>query len=197
MKIVAATQNSHKIAEIGEITKDFGMELISMADAGLAGFDIDETGSSFEENSLLKAEAVCRLSGEAAIADDSGLCVDALDGAPGIYSARFAGEHGDDAANRAKLLNLLKGVPKEERTARFVCAITLLYPDGRKLVANGCCEGHIAFEERGEGGFGYDCIFVPEGGDRSFGEYSAEEKNAVSHRHNALVRLRALLDGEK
>lgn len=189
MRIIAATQNSHKIKEIDAITSRFGMKLISMKEAGLGQLDIEENGTTFEENSLIKAKAITDLTGETSVADDTGLMIDALDGAPGVYSARFAGEHGDDAANRAKVLELMKDVPLEKRTARFVCVITLLRPDGFKIVARGTCEGKIIAEERGEGGFGYDCIFVPDGYETTFSEMSAEEKNAISHRARALEIL--------
>ena len=190
MKIIAATQNAHKITEIDAITKGFGLRLCSMKDAGLGDLDIEETGSTFEENSFIKAEAIVRLTGEAAIADDTGLMIDALDGAPGIYSARFSGEHGNDAANRAKVLDLMKDVPEEKRTARFVCVITFLRPDGEKIVAKGACEGKITEKEMGELGFGYDSIFMPDGKDLTFAQMPAEEKNAMSHRARALQALR-------
>ncbi|MBQ6260119.1 MAG: RdgB/HAM1 family non-canonical purine NTP pyrophosphatase [Firmicutes bacterium] len=190
MKIIAATQNAHKITEIDAITKGFGLKLCSMKDAGLGDLDIEETGSTFEENSFIKAEAIVRLTGEAAIADDTGLMIDALDGAPGIYSARFSGEHGNDAANRAKVLDLMKDVPEEKRTARFVCVITFLRPDGEKIVAKGACEGKITEKEMGELGFGYDSIFMPDGKDLTFAQMPAEEKNAMSHRARALQALR-------
>ncbi len=185
MRLVAATQNKHKLEEIGRIVSDFDMELVSMKDAGLGDLDIEETGETLEENSRIKAEAVCRLTGCAAIADDTGLMVDALDGAPGVYSARFAGEHGNDAANRALLLQKLQG------SVRGV--ITLCWPDGRALVARGECPGVITKEERGTEGFGYDAVFLPDGETHTFAEMSMEEKNALSHRGRALVRLHELL----
>ena len=189
MRIIAASQNAHKIKEINEITSKYGFELVPMNRAGLADLDIEETGTTFEENSLIKAETVCRLTGEPAIADDSGLAVDFLNGAPGVYSARWAGGHGDDRANRLKVLDQLQGVPDEQRGAAFVCVITLVFPDGRRLVARGECPGTIAHEEIGEGGFGYDCIFIPEGYTDTFGIISAEIKNSISHRKKALDAL--------
>jgi XTP/dITP diphosphohydrolase len=137
------------------------------------------------------------LSGEITIADDSGLMVDALGGAPGVLSARFAGEDGNDAKNNEKLLRLLSGVKSEERTARFVSVITLMYPNGKKIVARGECEGHILYQERGSNGFGYDPLFVPVGYDKTFAELSAEEKNKISHRAIALQNLRKLLAEER
>ena len=196
MRIIAATGNAHKLREIRQITDQFGFELVSQKDAGFGGVDPEENGATFEENSLIKAEAIGKLSGEICIADDSGICVDALGGAPGVHSARYAGEHGNDALNRQKMLKELEGVPFEERTARFVCVITMLYPDGRKHVCRGEVEGHIGFEERGENGFGYDSIFHPLGSERTFAEYEPEEKNAISHRANALRKLQAELAGE-
>jgi len=193
MRIIAATQNAHKIIEINAITKDFGMDLVSMADAGLGDLDIEENGETFEENSLIKASAIVERMGEPSIADDSGLCVDALGGAPGVHSARYSGVHGDDAANRKKMLAELTGLPFEKRSAHFVTVITLLYPDGRKLVAKGICPGHIGFEERGEGGFGYDKIFIPDGYEETFAQMSPDVKNTIGHRARALVKLKELL----
>lgn len=189
-KIVAATQNKGKIREIDEITSKLGFSVISREEAGVPeDFDTDETGTTFEENSQMKAEDIMRITGMSAVADDSGLVVDALGGEPGVYSARYAGEDHDDAANRKLVLKRMEGVPEEERTARFVCVVTLVRPDGSKTVCRGTVEGHIIEEERGENGFGYDPIFVPEGYDRTFAEMTAEEKNGISHRGNALKAL--------
>lgn len=198
---VAATSNKHKIEEIGAITRRLGIEVISRAEAGARtgrgalDFEIEEDGDSFEANSEKKARAVMEACGLPAVADDSGLEVDALDGAPGVFSARYAGEDGNDAANNAKLLEALKDVPEEGRGARFVSVITLVYPDGRKIVARGECPGRILYGPRGAGGFGYDPLFLPEGGDRSFGELLPEEKNRISHRARALAALAEALDG--
>ena len=181
---------------IRQITEKYGQKLISMAEAGLGDLDIEETGTTFAENSYIKAHTVAQLTGKPCIADDSGLCVDILDGAPGIHSARYSGVHGDDQANRRKLLEDLKDVPEEKRTAHFACCITLCWPDGRTVVAEGICPGRIAFEERGEGGFGYDKVFMPEGRDQSFAELGVEVKNEIGHRARALARLEELLDGE-
>lgn len=192
MRIIAATQNAHKLEEIYAIIKDFDMELVSQKEAGF-DVDVEENGTTCEENSFIKANAICKLSKGPAIADDTGLFVDAADGEPGVNSARYSGVHGDDAANRAKLLKRLEGVPFEKRTAYFACVITLVYPDGRKIVARGECHGHIALEEKGERGFGYDSIFIPLGSDKTFAELSAEYKNSISHRANALKKLSQLL----
>ena len=196
MKIIAATQNKHKISEIDAITSKLGMTIISRKDAGVPDFEIKEDGTTFEENSYIKAKAILDYTGEATIADDSGLEVDFLDGAPGVYSARFAGVEGDgaDKANNTKLLEKMKGVPENKRSARFVSVITLLYPDGDKIVARGVCQGRVATELMGDNGFGYDPLFIPEGYDQSYAQIGAEEKNRISHRAKALDMLRELLD---
>ena len=194
--MIAATQNKGKLKELRQITEKYGQQLISMADAGLGDLEIEENGDTFAENSYIKAHTVAQLTGKPCIADDSGLCVDILDGAPGIHSARYSGVHGDDQANRRKLLDDLKDVPEEKRKAHFTCCITLCWPDGRTVVAEGICPGRIAFEERGEGGFGYDKVFLPEGRDQSFAELGVEVKNEIGHRARALARLEELLDGE-
>lgn len=195
--IVAASRNRHKIEEIEAITRKFGMKIISRDEAGVPPVEIIEDGETFEENSLKKAEEIMKLCGKITLADDSGLMVDYLGGAPGVYSARFAGEDGNDDANNRKLLTLLDGVPEKERTARFVSVITMVYPDGTVLVARGECPGRIITEPAGEGGFGYDPIFVPDGYEKTFAQLSAEEKNAISHRANALIRLEELLKERK
>ena len=194
--MIAATQNKGKLKELRQITEKYGQQLISMADAGLGDLEIEENGQTFAENSYIKAHTVAQLTGRPCIADDSGLCVDALDGAPGIHSARYSGEHGNDQANRTKLLEDMKNVPAEERTAHFTCCITLCWPDGRTLVAEGICPGRIAFEEQGEGGFGYDKVFIPDGRGESFAKLGVEVKNEIGHRARALARLEELLDGE-
>jgi len=205
-KIIAATRNEHKIKEIEAITGDFGMEIISRDDAGIPKIEIEEDGKSFEENSYKKAFGIMQLCNEITIADDSGLVVDCLDGAPGIYSARFAAfpgiwpdeeagsEDTSDADNNSKLIRLVSGTPFEERTARFVSVITMVYPDGETIVARGEVEGHLVLEERGCRGFGYDPLFVPLGYDKTFGELSSEIKNSISQRANALKELRAKLE---
>ena len=154
--------------------------------------DVVEDGDTFEANAALKARSACRVTGLPAIADDSGLCVDYLDGAPGIYSARFSGGHGNDEANNDLLLQKLEGVPMEQRTAYYVCAICCVFPDGEELTVRGECHGHIGFERDGNAGFGYDPLFLVEG--RSFGRYTAEEKDKISHRGRALRTLAAELE---
>lgn len=192
--IIAASKNQHKIKEIEAITSQFGMEIIPRDKAGIPDVDIEEDGTTFEENSYKKAFGIMKLCGEITIADDSGLEVDCLDGAPGVYSARFAGEDGNDQANNDKLKKLLKDVPYEKRTGRFVSVITMVYPDGTYLTARGQVEGHIVLEERGPNGFGYDPLFIPEGYDITFGEFDPEEKNKISHRSNALKELKRQLE---
>ena len=197
MKVVLASQNRHKLAEIQAILAQYDMELVLQSDLGLH-VDVEETGTTFEENSELKARAVVEASGMPAIADDSGLCVDVLGGAPGIYSARYGAP--DCVTDRDRLNYLLKnmrGVRSDERTARFVCVITLLYPDGRKLVARGTCEGMIAFEPSGEDGFGYDPVFYLPSQGCTFAQMGAERKNKLSHRANALLRLEQMLEENK
>jgi len=193
MKVIAATHNKGKIVEFFDIVKNYGMELISWDDAGLGDLEIDENGTTCEENSFIKADTICKLKNMAAIADDTGLFVDALNGAPGIHTARYAGEDGNDAANRALLLKNLEGVPYEKRTARFMTVLTLLLPDGTQYVAKGVCEGHIAESERGDRGFGYDSVFIPEGQEQTFAELPLEYKDAVSHRARALKKLAEML----
>lgn len=193
MRIVAATKNRHKIEEIQAITKEFGMDVVSRTDAGVPDIEVEEDGDTFEENSEKKAREIMELCGEITIADDSGLMVDALDGAPGVISARFAGEDGNDQKNNEKLLKLLENVPPEKRTARFVSVITMVYPDGRKIVARGECNGHMIYQPKGSNGFGYDPLFVPDGYDRTFAELSGAEKNRISHRAIALQNLRSKL----
>ena len=192
--IVAATKNRHKIQEIEAITQEFGMSIISRDEAGVPDIEINEDGETFEENSYKKAFEIMKLCNNITIADDSGLEVDCLDGAPGVYSARFAGKDGDDDANNRKLTELIKDVPYEQRTGRFVSVITMVFPDGETISARGEVEGHLLTEKRGTSGFGYDPLFVPEGYDRTFGELGPEIKNSISHRSRALARLRELLD---
>ena len=190
MKVILASQNQHKLVELSAILSQLGFEIALESEYGLH-VDVDETGATFEENSLLKAEAVMKASGMPVLADDSGLMVDALDGAPGVYSARY-GHKSSDAERIAYLLENLKDVPAERRTAKFVCVITCLWPDGREIVARGECPGRILYEKHGAGGFGYDPVFyLPEYG-MTYAELPPKKKNEISHRGNALrefVRL--------
>lgn len=192
--IVAASRNRHKIEEIEAITKKFGMSIISRDEAGVPPVEIVEDGETFEENSFKKADEIMKLCGKITLADDSGLMVDYLGGAPGVYSARFAGEDGNDEKNNEKLLKLLDGVPAKGRTAKFVSVITMVYPDGTVLSARGECPGRIITVPTGDGGFGYDPLFVPDGYEKTFAQLTPGEKNAISHRAAALTELEKLLE---
>ena len=187
-KLLLATRNKGKIEEFHRILEDIAAGQIELV--GLDQFpnlhDVDETGSTFEENALLKAREMCEASGIPAIADDSGLCVDYLNGDPGIFSARWAGSHGDDRANTAKVLASLADVPDEKRGAHFICVAALALPDGRTHVEEGKFEGWILREPIGDQGFGYDPIFRPDGYAISSAQMSAEEKDAISHRGKSL-----------
>ena len=183
MKLVLASKNKKKLVEMNDILSHLGIEVCSEGEAGV-DVEVEETGTTFEENSLLKARAVMEESGMPAIADDSGLCVDALGGAPGVYSARYGGEGLSDVERYQLLLDNMKG--QMPRTARFVSVITCCFPDGDVLSARGECEGTIAFAPMGEGGFGYDPIFYYPPYGKTLAEVSPEEKNQVSHRANAL-----------
>ena len=184
--IIVASGNAHKLQEIAEILT--GFELVSMRDKGFGG-EIDETGSTFKENAFIKAKFIAEKFNMPALADDSGLCVDALNGAPGVFSARYSG--GGDKANRALLLKNLENA--NDRTARFKSAVCLYFPDGRTVYGEGACAGRILNGEVGENGFGYDSIFYSDDLKKSFGEASAEEKNKVSHRFRALNDLKSKL----
>lgn len=199
MIAILASQNQGKIKEFNSILEKYDFSVISRNDAGLPRDDVDESGTTFEENSLIKAQAIRNMIIEGGyaqymdcpiLADDSGLMVDALDGAPGVFSARYAGEDNNAAANNSKLLSELSDVPEEKRKAHFVTVITMLYPDGRTIVARGECHGIIATELRGEEGFGYDPVFIPDGFDgKTFSELGTDFKNSISHRARALEEL--------
>ncbi len=187
MDFVLATNNMKKLAEMQRILSPLGINVVTAKMLGTSLEDVVEDGETFEDNAKIKAHAACAQFGMPAIADDSGLCVDYLDGAPGIYSARFSGGHGDDEANNDLLLKKLDGVPIEERGAEYVCAICCCFPDGREIVVRGVCRGTIGFERDGNEGFGYDPLFLVDG--RAFGRYTAEEKDRISHRGNALRKF--------
>ena len=186
MKFLLATKNEHKISEMNRILAPLGILVIGEKDCGVALPEVEETGTTFAENARLKALSACKVSGLPAIADDSGLCVDGLDGAPGVFSARFAGDGHDDQANIDKVLALLSSFPlgHPARNGRFVCSICCCFPDGQELTETGVCEGTMATERHGDNGFGYDPIFLC--GGNSFAEMTAEEKDTVSHRGKAL-----------
>ncbi len=191
--LVIATGNPNKLREIQSLLKDFPIQVQSKDEVGLADVEIEETGTTFEENALLKAKGIQHYTGTMVLADDSGIAVDALDGAPGVYSARYAGVGSDDEQNNRKLLNALEGVPEDKRGARFICSMVLLFPNGRILKAKGVTEGKIGFERKGQGGFGYDPLFVlPDG--KTMAELSPKEKNRISHRGKALRKIKDLLE---
>jgi len=204
MIVCAASNNPGKLKELRRILEAMGCEVKSLRELGVA-LDPEETGATFAENARLKAEAFCRATGLPTVADDSGLCVDALSGAPGVYSARYCGRHGDDPANNRKLLEEMKTVPAPHRTARFVSAVCFMLPDGRALTVEGECPGWIDFAEHGGNGFGYDPLFVPDkiglpdGGTapntkrRSYAQLADAEKDAISHRGRAMEALAARL----
>ena len=187
MKVVLASKNRHKWEEIRKITEKFDMELVMESDLGV-DIDVEETGTTFEENAYLKAKAIYDMFHLPVISDDSGLEVDALNGAPGIYSARYA----EEGKRCARVLSELENVPDDKRTARFRCCICYIDENGNKNIVSGACEGKIGYEKRGTNGFGYDPIFMF--GDRSFAELSADEKNQVSHRSDALRKFRELIE---
>ena len=191
MKILIATHNKHKLTEMARILSPMGYEVVTDRDLGIELTDAEENGKTFLDNARIKAESGCRESGLPCIADDSGLCVDALGGEPGVYSARYSGIHGDDEGNIVKLLKNLDGIADEKRTAYFACAICVSFPDGKEITAEGKCHGMIGYEKKGENGFGYDPVFMV--GDKSHAEMTAEEKDAISHRGNALKELQKIL----
>ena len=194
--MIFATGNENKMKEIREILGALPLEILSMKEAGVSA-DIVEDGKTFEENALIKARTICKLAGEMVLADDSGLEIDYLNKEPGIYSARYMGEDTSYHIKNKSLIDRLEGVPDEKRTARFVCAIAAVFPDGKELVVRGTVEGIIGYEEKGENGFGYDPIFyLPERGCTT-AELPPEEKNSISHRGNALRLMKDLLERER
>ena len=190
--MVIASGNKNKLREIAEIFTQF--EVVSQKEMGF-DVDVEETGETFTENALIKARAAAQALNCPALADDSGLCVEALGGAPGVYSARYCGYHGSDKENRDLLLKNMQGI--ENRRAWFTSSVVLVYPDGRELVAEGHTYGNILTEEQGEGGFGYDCLFESDDLKKSFGLATAEEKNKVSHRYRALMALLEKLQAQE
>lgn len=182
-KFVLATHNPGKLREISQMLSGFGIVVVSPADLGIAA-EMEETGETFAENAMLKAEAACEAAGLPAIADDSGLCVDALNGGPGVYSARYGGEGLDDKGRMMLLLNTMRGMPT--RSAHFTCAIACVFPNGDTLTAEGQCAGSIAYAPIGTDGFGYDPVFMVPDKAKTFAQMNAEEKNKISHRGKAL-----------
>ncbi len=191
MKLVLASKNQKKLAEMSDILSHLGIEVCDQAEAGV-DLEVEETGTTFEENSLLKARAVMEASGLPAIADDSGLCVDCLNGAPGVYSARYGGEGLSDEERYRMLLENMRG--QMPRTAKFVSVITCCFPNGDTLTARGECPGTIAYAPMGEGGFGYDPVFFVPERKKTFAQLTAEEKNAISHRGTALKLFKEQLE---
>ncbi len=192
-KIVLSSGNTHKVKEIKDILKDLNIDVISKDDIGLTDFDVIEDRDTLEGNAFKKAEELSKLVDGIVIADDTGLFVDALDGAPGVYSARYAGENVSYKDNNKLLLKNLSGVPMEKRTAHFKTVIALVLEDGTKLIAEGTCNGKIGFEACGENGFGYDPLFIVDGIGKTFAQMSEKEKNTLSHRANALRILKDML----
>ena len=201
MKLVLASDNKNKLREFRTLFENFGVEFLSKADTGFTE-EVEETGETFAENARIKAEAFCKASGLPTVADDSGLCVDALQGAPGVYSARYAGHHGDDDANNQKLLGEMRDTPAEKRTGQFVSAVCFMLPNGQALTCMGSCPGHIAAGlQNGDYGFGYDPLFIPDAcglangatrpntENRSYAQLTPDEKDAISHRGRALEEL--------
>lgn len=185
MKVFIATKNRKKLKELSRILVPMGFEVLSEKDLDKPFADAVEDGTSFEENAIIKAKSGLSQTGYISVSDDSGICVDYLDGRPGIFSARYSGEHGNDEMNNDKLLAELDGVPMEKRTAYYVAAIACVFPDGREFTVRGECHGHIAFcRQEGAGGFGYDPLFISENG--PFSQLTDEQKDAISHRGRAL-----------
>lgn len=191
MKFIIASKNKNKIKELERILNPLGIQAVTEDELNIKIPEVEETGTTFSENAFLKANSACKTSGLPAIADDSGLCVDALDGAPGVYSSRFSGENADSESNNALLIEKLKDVGIEKRTAKFCCSISVVFPNGDEIKCFGECKGYIGFEAKGTNGFGYDPYFYV--GDKSFAELSADEKDKISHRGNALRELKIKL----
>ncbi|WP_138415460.1 XTP/dITP diphosphatase [Aquibacillus sediminis] len=188
-KLIIATKNKGKMTDFNQLLSKYGIETMSLLDFDQPIADIEETGTTFSENAAIKAETIANQFNLPVLADDSGLVVDYLDGRPGVYSARYAGEDKNDQANYQKVLQELEDIPQEDRTARFVCVLALARPNESTVFKEGTCEGTIADEPKGENGFGYDPIFYPINVDRTLAEMTTEEKNSISHRKNAMVQL--------
>ena len=193
MKLLVATNNMGKLREFNKILGELGIECVSLKDMGI-NIDVEEDGETFLENAKIKAEEVFKIAGIPTVSDDSGLEVDALSGEPGVYSARYAGVHGDDEANNRLLLQKLKDVPDEKRSARFKCAIYLVMSEDKHYFSEGSAEGFILHSKKGENGFGYDPLFFSSDLKKGFAEASDEEKNSVSHRGKALRELKKKLE---
>lgn len=195
--IIIATKNQGKAVEFKKMLSPYGFHIQTLLDYSTDMPDVEETGTTFHENAQLKAEQISSFLGKSVIADDSGLAVDYLNGAPGVYSARYAGEHADDVTNNNKVLNALHDVPNEERTARFICVLAFAQPNQKTIYHEGICEGKIATSPYGTNGFGYDPIFIPKGYHQTMAQIEQEEKNQISHRSHALKAFQAWLDEQK
>jgi XTP/dITP diphosphohydrolase len=193
MKFLIASNNQHKVDEINRILNPLGINAVKAKDCNVDLGDVEETGTTFAENAEIKAQSAFDKTNMPSVADDSGLSVDALNGAPGVYSARYAGENATDKDRYTKLLDEMKDVPEEKRTARFVSSICCIIDENTKIKVEGTCEGKIAFEPRGDGGFGYDPVFLIKNG-KSFAELTSEEKDSVSHRGASLRKLKKELE---
>lgn len=189
LDLVVSTGNLHKLSEIKKILKDMPFNILSMYDVGLYGSKIEETGDTYEENALIKAEFVCEKTGKITIADDSGLSVDVLAGAPGVHSARYAGEPCDDEKNNEKLLKNLADIPETMRGAKFISVIALVFPNGEKRLFKGVTYGNVGFQPKGDNGFGYDPLFIVKDKNKTYAEMSDEEKNTLSHRYRAMKNM--------
>jgi XTP/dITP diphosphohydrolase len=194
-ELIVATKNQGKINEFRQMFSKYNISVKSLLDIDRT-IDIEETGTTFEENAVIKAEAMMNLLDLPVVADDSGLEVDALNGEPGVYSARYAGMDKDDEKNTAKLLRELEGKTDDERTARFVCTVAVARPGEETFVKRGTCEGSITTEPQGANGFGYDPVFIPKGSTRTMAEHSSEEKNVISHRHHAIEQIEEWLKAQ-
>ncbi len=192
-KLVLSTNNIHKVEEIKDILKDLPIEVLSKKDLGLEELDVVEDGTTLEENSIKKAKALSNKTDYMVMADDSGLFVEALNGVPGVYSSRYAGEEGNDLKNNKKLIKELENIPLENRNGSFKTVIALVTEEKQVLTVRGECKGHIISSPRGENGFGYDPLFIPEGYNETFGELGEEVKNKISHRAKALEEIRKTL----
>lgn len=188
-QVLIATKNKGKASEFKEFFSKYNIEVLSLLDLEEQLPDVEETGVTFEENAALKAEQIAAILNKPVLADDSGLMVDALNGDPGIYSARYAGHGKNDQDNNVKLLNELKDIPKEKRKAKFVCVLAVAIPGEETIFRTGICEGEITFTPQGNNGFGYDPLFIPNGSNKTMAELSSEEKNSISHRSAAIKKL--------
>lgn len=195
-ELIVATKNEGKVREFRQMFSKYGISVKSLLDFNEEIEDIEETGTTFSENATIKAETISNQFQLPVVADDSGLEIDALDGAPGVYSARYAGKEKNDEQNIKKVLEKLEGVPAERRSARFVCAVAVARPEKATFVKKGYCEGIIAKTPEGTNGFGYDPIFIPEGSNRTMAEHTADEKNVISHRHHAIQQLEEWLKNQ-